>query len=553
MRRFLAVDSIEVALLATLGLAPACGGATDRSSVVQTTSGSSGGTSGSGSGATGTSGSSGASGTSGTSSGATDSGTNSGTSSGATDSGTSGTSSGTSGAPHDAGLQSCVDPMPIVMAGVDTGFDTCQGNTVRRRAVVDCPSAIPRSAPLTSCQQTAGGYGCTADTACADAGPNAYCGPFAQNVICECMTGCVRDSDCPSGNICRCGAPIGQCVPAGCTTDASCPSGSECIEPDPNGGGFYCQTPNDQCFADSDCPPTIVMAAECTTRSICEYSDTAFACGVHMTCVTGRPFLVHRRERLAETAARSDWAAAPHPNVSATPAARAALAEHWTRTGLMEHASIAAFARFTLHLLALGAPQGLVKGASEALSDETEHARLAFGLASAYAGAPIGPGPLSIEGALDGFDDASFLATLVREGCIGETLAAAEARDAFDAVQDPQVRAVLDRIAVDELNHAALAWRTLAWLVASGHVSRSHARSELATALRETATAEPAPFRSSDDLAPFGLPDDARRRDLRRATCARVVARCAEQMLPPTPFAAQLRRDPLLPATTREA
>ena len=65
----------------------------------------------------------------------------------------------------------------------------------------------------------------------------------------------------------------------------------------------------------------------------------------------------------------------------------------------MEHASVAAFARFTLHLMSLGAPAALVERSNAALADETLHAKLAFAIASGYAGRAIGPGPLAIDGA----------------------------------------------------------------------------------------------------------------------------------------------------------
>src|SRR5262249_3539695 len=154
-----------------------------------------------------------------------------------------------------------------------------------------------------------------------------------------------------------------------------------------------------------------------------------------------------------------------------SPSTRALLAARWTSIGLMEHASIAAFARFALQLLAVGAPPDLVRASQEAMGDETEHARLAFAAASADAGEDVGPGALAIDGSLDGFDVAQLVATLLREGCIGETVAAIEAREALESAVDPVVRAVLETIARDELRHAELAWSTLAWLVSEGRVS----------------------------------------------------------------------------------
>jgi hypothetical protein len=196
----------------------------------------------------------------------------------------------------------------------------------------------------------------------------------------------------------------------------------------------------------------------------------------------------------------------------------------------MEHASIAAFARFTLHLLAVGAPPELVSLSQQAIGDETEHARLAFSLASAYAGQAMGPGALAIEGSLDGFDVVELVGTLLREGCVGETVAAIEARDALESVRDPAVRRVLETIARDELRHAELAWRTLRWLVSSGRVSRARVRDEVAVALREMRSSRPrADIR--DDLSAYGVVRDARRDELRAAAATRVIGRCAEALL----------------------
>jgi hypothetical protein len=154
----------------------------------------------------------------------------------------------------------------------------------------------------------------------------------------------------------------------------------------------------------------------------------------------------------------------------------------------MEHASIAAFARFTLQLLALGAPAELVVASQRAMADETTHARMAFALASAYGEREVGPGALAIDGSLEGDDLDAFVATLLREGCIGETRAAVEAREELAEAPDPVVRAVLETIARDETRHAELAWRTLAWLLSSGRANAARVRAELNRALSEMQT-----------------------------------------------------------------
>jgi hypothetical protein len=56
----------------------------------------------------------------------------------------------------------------------------------------------------------------------------------------------------------------------------------------------------------------------------------------------------------------------------------------------------------------------------------------------------------------------------VREGCIGETIAALQARLGAAYAQDARVRGSLEQIAEDEARHALLAWRFVAWAIAQG-------------------------------------------------------------------------------------
>lgn len=150
------------------------------------------------------------------------------------------------------------------------------------------------------------------------------------------------------------------------------------------------------------------------------------------------------------------------------PATRAVLAEAWLADARLEHASIASFARFTLDLLALGAPPALIDAAHRALSDELQHARACFTLASRYAGRPLGPGTMAMDGALGAPTLAGAAASAVREGCVGETLAALLASAQRDRARDPEARRTLDRIAADEAAHAELAWAFVRWAVARG-------------------------------------------------------------------------------------
>jgi hypothetical protein len=214
-------------------------------------------------------------------------------------------------------------------------------------------------------------------------------------------------------------------------------------------------------------------------------------------------------------------------------AERARLAAHWARVGLMEHASIAAFARFTLHLLAVGAPPKLVLASQEAMGDEIEHARLAFAMASVYEGHDVGPSALPIEGSLDGFDVRSMVATLLREGCVGETLAAIEAFEAAEGARDPVVRAALARIARDETRHAELAWRALGWLITTGRVDREWVRDEAERVLSAAECARTVPD-AEPNMQAFGIVSNARRSELTRLALSRVIAPCAKALTAPS-------------------
>jgi hypothetical protein len=181
--------------------------------------------------------------------------------------------------------------------------------------------------------------------------------------------------------------------------------------------------------------------------------------------VPGRPLRgPHREPTVAPSAAGDRWlrgAAAPR---AVEPELAARLAARWARAAADEHASVAAFSRASLELLALGAPPDLLERTHRAALDEIAHAEAAWSLASAYAGEARGPGPLPLP-APRRMTPAALAAETLADGVVGETLAAAEARLARAGCADEAVAAVLDRVADDEERHAALALGVLRWLV----------------------------------------------------------------------------------------
>ncbi|MCA9493020.1 MAG: hypothetical protein KC621_23980, partial [Myxococcales bacterium] len=142
-------------------------------------------------------------------------------------------------------------------------------------------------------------------------------------------------------------------------------------------------------------------------------------------CTIGRPLMDDGRMVTAEPTGE-DWTTDDRPSLrKLSDEDRAALADAWQEQGLLEHASVAAFARLVLDLLELGATAELVDRASIALQDEIRHAARCFALASAYAGREIGPGPLPMPARRGRRTLTRLAVERWREGCVGETLSVA--------------------------------------------------------------------------------------------------------------------------------
>ena len=181
----------------------------------------------------------------------------------------------------------------------------------------------------------------------------------------------------------------------------------------------------------------------------------------YVFCTTGccgRPFLAGGVARTAPLIVRED-----HGRARGT-----AHGEAWARDALTEHASIAAFARFSLDLMAFGAPADLVRAAHEAALDEIRHAEAAFALASRYLGRTVAPGPLPCEGVSVSTSLTRAVVLTIHEGCVGEVTAALVASRAVERVEDPAARAALETVAEDESRHAELAFRFVSWAIRTG-------------------------------------------------------------------------------------
>jgi len=412
------------------------------------------------------------------------------------------------------------DVIPCHRENSELGFEDCEGGGKHRPSIETCSLAVPRDDFV--CEASFEEL-CATDADCTD-GSNGYCSlEYGQVDGCYCRYGCETDSDCGVGQLCMCGELAGTCVAAECQSDADCEGAALCIytevgEPGCGGMIWACQTADDTCLSSADCG-----------NNICTYIDGVHQCKAQ-SCVAGRPFLVHDEPRLAAAMRRADWqepALAP-ATAALSDAERAHLVAHWTELGLMEHASIAAFARFALQLLELGAPAALVELAQQAMGDEARHARVCFALASRYGAAPVGPGALTTSDAVTADDLATVVRLTVREGCIGETEAAIEAAESAQQVTDPVVREALLAIAADELRHAELAWRFIDWALDQD--------ATLSQVLLDELRAEPRPTTaksdtSDDALRRYGVLGEPARHAIRRRAREQVIRPVAQRLL----------------------
>jgi hypothetical protein len=142
--------------------------------------------------------------------------------------------------------------------------------------------------------------------------------------------------------------------------------------------------------------------------------------------------------------------------------------------GSGEHASVAAFARLSLELMALGAPSSLLRDVHQAALDEVKHAEQCWELARVFGGAEVRPGPFPFQTSPNtNIGLAQLAASAVREGCLAETLGAHVLSVAAEHAPEPAVRAVLQSMAEEEARHAVISFRIVAWALRSGDANVS--------------------------------------------------------------------------------
>lgn len=289
------------------------------------------------------------------------------------------------------------------------------------------------------------------------------------------------------------------CIPP--ELNGQCPSDEVALE------RIYDKDP-ERCASSLETPGATLVDGQCCYEVRFDCSTMIVGCSI-----TGRPLLIDDRPLSAATRRIEGFRdpALPLPDITGlSHEERRIAALHWSRIGAAEYTSIAGFQRFALDLFANGAPPDLLAGAARGAADELRHARLAFTFASAFAGAPIGPGEVALPAAIPLHRTLSELAcATAREGCTVETLSACLLAEAREHATDPAIHRALGRMLRDEERHSALAWRTLRWALSMDPTIARVAREALDRAIRGLATED---FSNDMDLSRFGVlrPGDAR-------------------------------------------
>lgn len=416
--------------------------------------------------------------------------------------------------------------IPVISSKV--GWVTENNGNTHRASVVKCDPTNEMQA----CAGTENRLSCTTDADCKEH-PYGKCvtGYGQVGSYCGCQYACASDSDCNEDEACICkgtgrlGAGHSVCAKAFCRVDGDCES-KQCSLSIYNNGcsaipSLACRTKADMCKSDNDCG---TQGGQCAVTR--PGPDAKWECG-RRSCVVGRPLVIEGQTLSAAPTTRHDWQTPVELDVDALEAEkRIVAAEHYLQIAAMEHASVASFARFSLQLLALGAPSDLLHETHRAALDEIEHARIAYALAAQFGKKNVGPDKLPAAVASIQVDIKNFVRALVEEGCVGETLGAAEGRAAAEKAS-LSLASSLRRIADDEERHATLAWRTLQWALQTfGEPARDAAAEAFAQAMR-IYSRDP---HAESDIAELGILSGTSLGTLRRHVLSAVIVPCAQAL-----------------------
>ena len=350
---------------------------------------------------------------------------------------------------------------------------------------------------------------------------------------------CDTDSDCQEDQQCLCANRVmnieSRCVPASCSEGSDCDTGGCGLSIFEDGCGMEeslaCYTDNDLCRSAEDCVDFSGLG--------CYANSQGWQCSEFL-CAVGRPLTEEGDCQVAPLSAEAGWVETIPELTCAhlSESDQERVISYWAEVCQLEHSSVASFARFTMEMMAIGAPADLLLAVQEAAADEVRHARRAAELLSALGGERVGFGSLPIEQVQISAHRAEILERLIREACFGETLGVAEVTEQACLCDHPIIRDHLATVRDDETRHAGLAWRALQWIIESAD---THERPALVLLAQNTFASLGAEFnlaRKSDHaqgvhayaLNHFGVLTAAQTHRARSAAYYEVIVPCIQQL-----------------------
>ncbi len=308
------------------------------------------------------------------------------------------------------------------------------------------------------------------------------------------------------------------------------------IENPPFGGKPGASKPYDGPLPPHGCPdPSLVLDGCCNEADGPGNLEGDTCCYFHCPgACCGRPLTVGDEALVATLTPGSAWATPPPPGKTSDRLANEdgvaeALAAAWRADALDEHASVASFMRFGLELMHLGAPPALIDLAAAAARDEVRHAQHCVTIAASLDGLNLEPGALDCSAVVARPHHAEIAAACVYEGCVGETIAAAQLSRAARSAP-AELAATLRSMADDEARHAELAWGFVAWSWQTGDAEVRHA---IHHAFEHVFTGSVPTDSRADLLANVDDPSRRTAGRLRRGEAATVAADTLRQVIAP--------------------
>lgn len=240
----------------------------------------------------------------------------------------------------------------------------------------------------------------------------------------------------------------------------------------------------------------------------------------------GRQLRSLGRVLLAPLARGTRWLPRSDQQVEAPAELRTLLAAQWRENGRTEHASVAAFARLSLDLMSLGAPAALVAGAHADALDEVRHTESCFALARALDGQRLGPAAFPEAAHTRSLPGGRTLALSLLavdsliDGALHEGVSARVVAQLARRCPEPQIRAVLKQIALDEGRHAAHGWEVVEFCLREGGEPVARALQGAARVLPTQLSSSFHPAARDGGWERYGIPGEA----LERAEFAKARA-----------------------------